>query len=119
MAAKKRHIEAVLAMWQSQVESANHLLKSSLEMGRNCTHTINTTTRNNIKMMTMIDSYMDEHKQDWLRKFLHDGSGCYVPGVVFDRWGNQAPTVPDVFVAQKTKPNASSMRHALVGTGNW
>jgi len=69
--------------------------------------------------MTMIDSYMDEHKQDWLRKFLHDGSGCYVPGVVFDRWGNQAPTVPDVFVAQKTKQNASSMRHALVGTGNW
>ena len=45
-------------MWQSQVESANHLLKSSLEMGRNCTHTINTTTRNNIKMMTMIDSYI-------------------------------------------------------------
>ena len=58
LAAKKRHIEAVLAMWQSQVESANHLLKSSLEMGRNCTHTINTTTRNNIKMMTMIDSYI-------------------------------------------------------------
>ena len=81
-----------------------------------------------VKMTTKIDSYMDERKRDWPKQLLHYGSGCHVPGVVFDRWGNQALTVPDVFVqglsalviaAQKTQPNASSISHALVATGNW